>query len=138
MGSSFFAKFTIPFMHIIHTFIYMKGDKNMTQAQKLAKKGRTMRIAGIIGEIVLPLPFVWGMMIKRGAEIETTSKVFNLEDLAKLLVDSFKDNPDLAKEYAEELEACLGNPDLMKDIINSVIGKTEGSKEEPHKDEGST
>lgn len=102
----------------------------MRHSDKLAKKGKTLKIVGRIGGFLLPVPFVWGAMERRGAEIETTAKLFKLEELAQILVDAINDDPELAQEFGEELKTANSNPEIINDLINNALKKRGENPEE--------
>ena len=104
----------------------------MRHSEKLAKKGKAMVVFGTIAEFVLPVPFVWSTLKKKGAEKVTASKLFQIEELAELLVNTCEDDPELIKEFMEELETANNNPEIIAELVKKAMEKREkkSSKDE--------
>lgn len=104
----------------------------MRHSEKLAKKGKAMVVFGTIAEFVLPVPFVWSTLKKKGAEKITASKLFRVEELAELLVDTCEDNPELMEEFMEEIKTANDNPEIIAQLVKEAMEKREkkSSKDE--------
>ena len=104
----------------------------MRHSEKLARKGKAMVVFGTIAEFVLPVPFVWSTLKKKGAEKITASKLFQVEELAELLVNTCEDDPELIKEFMEELETANNNPEIIVEMVKEAMKKREkkSSKDE--------
>ena len=107
----------------------------MRHSEKLAKKGKTMVVFGTIAEFVLPVPFVWSTLKKKGAEKITASKLFRVEELTELLVDACEDDPELIKEFMEELETANNNPEIIVEMVKEAMEKREKKEKKSSKDE---
>ena len=100
----------------------------MRHSEKLAKKGKAMVVFGTIAEFVLPVPFVWSTLKRKGGEKIMASKLFQVEELTELLVNTCEDNPELM----EEIKTANDNPEIIAELVKKAMEKREkkSSKDE--------
>ena len=100
----------------------------MKNSEKLARKGKTMVTIATVAEFIVPIPFIWSGLKKKGGEMITTSKLFNVEGLAQLLVDTCEDDPNLMAEFWEEIKVANENPEIIAQIVREAMEKRQKNK----------
>lgn len=79
----------------------MKHNVKETESAKLFKEGKTLKVIGIVGGILCPLPFVWNGVTALGERKQNVALMMNKDGLIGIVVGVAESNPELLKEFVE-------------------------------------